>query len=147
MSEQGRLIGCGRPIERDATRMRGDRALLDDVYALMTVEFQVRRGLGLQTRHPNFLSLSGIEASADQNEVNGVGTRSVDGVRPQERALNGAQENKALPIAESRAGNPVAEDGDAVCRLLGRNRPDVEAQHDEQGRNEAGRSRARAHCP
>jgi hypothetical protein len=107
MSEQGRLIGCGRPIERDATRMRGDGALLDDVYALMTVEFQVRRGRGLQTRHPNFLSLSGIEASADQNEVNGVGTRNVNGVRQQERALNGAQENKALPVAQRKAGRPL----------------------------------------
>ena len=115
------------------------------VYALMTVEFQVRRGLGLQARHPNFLSLSGIEASADQNEVNGVGTRNVDGVRPQERALNGAQENKALPVAQRRPGDPVVKDCDDRSLLLGRSRPDAERQQGERGRNQARQGRGREH--
>jgi hypothetical protein len=109
------------------------------------VEFQVRRGLGLQTRHPNFLSLSGIEASADQNEVNGVGTRNVDGVRPQERALNGAQENKALPVAQRRPGDPVVNDCDDRSLLLGRSRPDAERQQGERGHKQARQGRGREH--
>ena len=42
MCEQSRLIGCSRPIECDATRMHRNEALIDNSYALMTVEFQVR---------------------------------------------------------------------------------------------------------
>jgi len=126
--------------------MRGDGALVDDGYALMTVEFQVRRGLGLQARHPNFLLLSGIEASADQNEVYGVRTRHVDGMRSQERALNGAQENKALPVAESRPGDPLIKDGDDPALLLSRSRLDAEPQQGEQARKQAGQSREREHC-
>src|SRR6478752_10480431 len=111
MGEQRRLIGRGRPIERNTMRMHGDEILVDDGYALMAVEFQVRRGIGVEAWHPNLLSLLGPEAPPDQNEVKGIGTRRVNGVRPEERTLNGAHENKALPVAEGRPGDPLVEDG------------------------------------
>ena len=107
----------------------------------MTVKFQVRRRLGLQARHLNFLALSKVEASANQNEIDGVGTRHVNGVRPQERALSGGQENKALPVAESRPGDPLIEDGNDPALLLGPSRLDAKPQQGEQARSQARKSR------
>ena len=58
----------------------------------------------------------------------GVGPRHVYVVRPQERALKGAQESKSLPVAENGPGDPVVDDSDDRGLLLAHSRPDAKPQ-------------------
>ena len=99
----------------------------------------------MEARHRNLLLLAGAEASPDQNEIEGIRARRVDGVRPQQRALNRAQENKALPVAQSRPGDSLVEDGDVITLLLGRSRTAAKPQKAKQRCNEAGHGRRKDH--
>ena len=59
--------------------------------------------------------------------------------------MSGAQENKALPVAQRRPGDPVVNDWDDRSLLLSRSRPDAEPQQGERGRNQARQGRGREH--